>query len=498
MPSPSPGFTADVTDSIQSWLASPPSTDLADEALGVGQNLDALYSPTIQSSQFQVCIEQFHNRVLRLGTEHRRDLRTQVLPLSPELLYRVRSVADSIKRVALGFERVLTDNDTRAGTPQKRINEASSARALRLLGEYYLTMNQVGLEPDPEIWRVAYRLYALARNERGLEPSSSPVETALFAYKRLLAMITLAPQNMTPAELEWAAEYLTRICAQVHVQEQRPPSLDGTWYWLDPYGPAEPQSCMRREPQENRPLLFFSTAGLARRAGELLAQQEATSDGVMELQITPAFPDVQPAVVLNYLRQHWMAPPKREQPRRKQDYQVEACVGLANLWAVLHGHDNGPQSLISRWTVTNESPGGYAIMQLQGRGAGLVAGVAVALRRNHQDPWNLCVVRWIRSDTIEHIEIGLQMVSRGAIPVQIGFRGTEKPQSMVRALVLPVLPALRQHQAILAPAGTYASRRFTLVSDIERVYVAQCRLLTLDLQTSSIELFQFEIDPYPI
>jgi hypothetical protein len=165
---------------------------------------------------------------------------------------------------------------------------------------------------------------------------------------------------------------------------------------------------------------------------------------------------------------------------------------------VLHGDDNGPQSLISRWVVTNESPGGYAIMQLQGRGAGLVAGVAVALRRNTQEPWNLCVVRWIRSDSTEHIEIGLQMVSRGAIPVQIGFRGTEKPQSMVRALVLPVLPALRQHQAILAPAGTYASRRFTLVSDIERVYVAQCRLLTLDLQTSSIELFQFEIDPYPI
>lgn len=462
------------------------------------QNLDALYGPTIQSSQFQGCIEQFYSRVLRLGTEHRRDLRNHSLPLQADMLHRVRRVADCLKRVALGFERVLTDNDTRAGTPQKRLNETSTSRALRLLGEYYLTMNQVGLEPDPEIWRTAYRLYALARNERSLEPTGNPAETALFGYKRLLAMVTLAPQSMTPAELEWAAEYLTRISTHVHVQEQRPPGVDGSWYWLDPNGAAEPQSCLRREPLEGRSLLFFSTAGLARRARDLLNQNEASNDGLIELQATPAFPEVQPAVVLNYLRQHWTAPPKREQPRRKQDYQVEACVGLSNIWAVLHGHDNGPQPLISSWTVTNESPGGYAIMQLQGRGAGLVAGVAVALRRNPQDPWNLCVVRWIRSDTIEHIEIGLQMVSRGAIPVQIGFRGTEKPQSMVRALVLPVLPALRQHQAILAPAGTYASRRFTLVSDIERVYIAQCRLLTLDLQTSSIELFQFEIDPYPI
>jgi hypothetical protein len=96
------------------------------------------------------------------------------------------------------------------------------------------------------------------------------------------------------------------------------------------------------------------------------------------------------------------------------------------------------------------------------------------------------------------VEIGLQMVSKNAIPVRVGFRGGDNHTVLRSALVLPVLPALRQHQAVLAPAGTYASRRFTLVSDIDRVYVAQCRLLTLDIQTSSLELFQFEIDPYPI
>lgn len=490
--------TADATHSILEWLATPPSADLIEEALKLNQQLDALHSPTIQSSQFHSCIELFYSRALRLCVEHRRDLRGHVLPLPAQQMNRARNVAEGLKRVALGFERVLTDADARAGTPQKRLNETASARALRLLGEHFLTMTQAGMEVESEIWRLAYRLYALSRIELGtLEPAGSPVETALFAYKRLLAMISLEPQSLSPGELDWAAEYLARISGQVHVQEQRPSALEGAWYWLDPHSGAEPQACVRRDPPEGKSLLFFSTTGLARRAGEQLARHEGGRGG-NELGVDPSFPDVQPAALLERLRQRWATPPKREQPRRKQGYTVEACVGLPNIWAVLHSNDKQPQSLVSHWTVSNESPGGYAIMQLQGRASGLSAGMAVALRRDALDPWSLCVVRWLRSDAAEHVEIGLQMVSRGAIPVQVGFRGSDAANSMVCALVLPVLPALRQHQAVMAPAGTYVSRRFALVSDIDRIYIAQCRLLTLDLQTSNVELFQFEIDPYPI
>ena len=69
---------------------------------------------------------------------------------------------------------------------------------------------------------------------------------------------------------------------------------------------------------------------------------------------------------------------------------------------------------------------------------------------------------------------------------------------MKPALVLPPLPALGKAQSILAPGGTYTARRFMLVSDTQRLYVAQGRLLSLDLQTAAVELFQYEIDPYPL
>jgi cyclic-di-GMP-binding protein len=510
--------SAELTQTIRDWLAQPPAIDLAEEAYNLGLNLDALYGPTIQSSQFQTFIEQFHDRVVGLGTEHRRGLRNQVLPLAPSLLALTRTIGNCLKRVALGFDRVLTDADVRAAPSRRHLTENAAAHALQLLGDYCLTLSQANIEVEPDVWRIAYRLYETSRRERGLQESGGNLaESALSAYKRLLAIASLEPLGLNPAELEWAADYATRNSSQLQIQIQRPTSIpttaegspqprgDGqnpvslkndTWYWLDPNSTADPQACIRRPPPEGRSLLFFSTASLAQRANALLARH-GTQTTAGELSPDPAFPNVHPRLLLERLRQGWSAPLQIRPVRHRQDYSVEACVGLPNIWAVLHSKDSDPHSLISRWVVTDESPGGYAIMQLLGRCSGLFAGMAVALRRNSHDPWNLCVVRWIRNDTAENIEIGLQMVSSGAIPVRVGFRGGPPNQGMVYGLVLPVSPALRQHQAIMAPAGTYVSRRFTLVSDVEHLYVAQCRLLTLDLQTSNIELFQFEIDPYP-
>jgi hypothetical protein len=148
--------------------------------------------------------------------------------------------------------------------------------------------------------------------------------------------------------------------------------------------------------------------------------------------------------------------------------------------------------------VINESPTGYAIMQVTGNANALSAGMALALRRSDEEPWTLCVVRWIRTETPEQIELGLQVLANSAKPVTVGFRNANRTRPMSPALVLPPIHALGRQQAILAPAGTYSARRFMLVSDTNRLYIAQGRLLSLDMQTAAVELFQYEIDPYPL
>ena len=490
--------SADPTTEILDWLTASPSVDLAVETRQLGLQLDALHSPTVSSAQFHRCIELFYSRALRLSGEYRKYMRSLTIPLSGDFVASTREFASSLKRVAAGLEKVLLDAKSGTIRSQHRLTETSAARALRLLGEEFLIVSLSGMEPEPEIWRSAYKFFALAREEdESQEVIQSPAETSQFAFKRLLALASLEPQALSPAELDWAAEYVGRIGNQLHIQALPPPNLDGSWYWLDLQSNSEPVACVRRTPSESRQVLFFSTSVLARRAAELIARHEGGRTS-QELEPNAQFPGVQPTTLLARLQQRWATPPRREQPRRRQEYEVEACIDLANIWQTLrHGAEASPKS-ISRWHVLNESPGGYAIMHIQGNYSGLAAGMSVGLRRHRDDAWNICLVRWLRSDAADQVEIGLQVVSKGAIPVQIGFRGSAQQTSMVNALVLPVLPALRQHQAVMAPSGTYASRRFTLVSDIDRLYVAQCRLLSLDIQTSKVELFQFEIDPYPI
>jgi hypothetical protein len=128
----------------------------------------------------------------------------------------------------------------------------------------------------------------------------------------------------------------------------------------------------------------------------------------------------------------------------------------------------------------------------------LSAGMALALRRQVGAAWSICVVRWVRSDSPTQVELGLQTISNESTPVRVGFRGGDDPGEMMPGLVLPPAAGIRRHQAILAPSGAYQSRRFVLVHEGERIYVAQGRLLSLDMQTASVELFQFEYDPYPL
>lgn len=488
------------TGPILDWLTSQPSSDLDNEVRQLATHLDALYSPTIPATQFERSIELFHVRALRLATELRRDTRHAELPLPEEQLFRARSLAESLKRIALGFERILIDaplNKHRVG--HTRRNDSAPARALRLLSESYLILGQVGIDAEPQLWKLAYRLFVLSCNTDTSLEAATPSENALAAFKHLLALTSLEPQSLSAAELDWAAEYVSPLSNLIHVQNTPPTSLDGPWHWLDPYGSTEPQACVRCEAPSDRPILYFSTAALARRTSDVLGKHEEEENPTGEMAPNPQFPNVAPFSLLTLLRQRWHTPSSRMQPRRRQDYKVEACIGLQAIWDTLrHPNEGAPPETVSEWVVMNESPGGYAIMRLQGRSRSLVPGIVVALRRDPSEAWTVCIVRWLRSDVAEQIEIGLQMVSKNAIPVRIAFKGSDNRSMLRNALVLPVLPALRQHQAVLAPAGTYASRRFTLVSDVDRVYVAQCRLLTLDIQTAGLELFQFEIDPYPI
>jgi hypothetical protein len=199
--------------------------------------------------------------------------------------------------------------------------------------------------------------------------------------------------------------------------------------------------------------------------------------------------------VLRRLRDRWAMPPMREQARRRHQYTVQVCIGLRAIWDL--GRGVADRARVAEWLVLNESPGGYAIMCVSGVEGSVSAGMALALRRGAAEPWSICIARWVRSDNPDQIELGLQVMSQSFASIQVGFRGSEL-RTTSPALMLPALPPMRRNAVILAPAGTYTSRRFVLVRDGPQLYVAQGRALGLDMQTANVEMFQYETDPYAL
>lgn len=471
------------------WLSAQPSADTAAEIIALCVHLQCLALPNILPAQYHRCLELFYARALRLGSDLRSNLRLASLPISHTHLSPGTQLCAALEKISEGFMRVL--EASRGGSLRSRqdLPETLCAQALRMLIELFLITHQIGKDTPTGFWKAAYQFFQQSRTGS----TAGKTESALLVYKTLLSLASLEPRSFSASELDWTAEYLSHAANQIQPQQEAPENaLSGAWFWLDPTGDAEPRAWTRQAPPSKKSLLFFSTEPLARRASAVLAQTDNP-----DLKTSAQYPDILAGALLGRLREHWQTPAHRSQPRRAQRHAVHACIGLPAIWLLLRGGED--QGLITTWDVQNESPGGYAILQVEGQAKGISAGTAVALRDEGENVWQICVVRWLRSASPTAVELGLQIVSRGAVPVHVAFRssGGSTP-TLSNVLVLPVLPALRQHQAILAPAGTYTSRRFTLVSDVDRLYVAQARLLNLDMQTAQVELFQFEIDPYPL
>jgi hypothetical protein len=256
--------------------------------------------------------------------------------------------------------------------------------------------------------------------------------------------------------------------------------------------------------KERQTVVYFSPAGLARRLGSQILWleegllnaedvSEGNDSGLLDTESSGLPVGLSPVEVLALLRRlkvRWAEVATRTEGRSRQHYEVEVCTGIRSVWAAGYG----ASTVIDKWTVYNESPGGYAILSVGGVRQTLSAGMVLALRRDASQDWSVCTVRWLHSDSPDQVELGVQRVARTFSSASVCFSGGD---AMVPALLLHAEPQVRQSPALIAPVGTYVSNNFILMRDDDRLYVAHGRALGLEMQTASIELLQYEIDYFP-
>lgn len=487
---------------VLDWLASPIPEDPAQDLAQLNGELAALGRARLELAHYHRILDLFYDRAHRLSLALKSHLTEASLPLGKELRAMASLQITVHESITAGYERVLLDADRLAHS--KRRNAASvAARALRSLAEALETSYMVACPPPPGLWR---RAHALARSARAnYDPAATIIPglslDAEKTYKGLLALAAAQPEGFSPEEIALASEYLGQFSATVSLLPSPPPEEEGLWYWMDSSRDMGPVPPNRRIPPGHGDLLYCSCQLLARLLGEQVSALESGMPAG-NLRLPERAAGHGGVAALKRLQAHWAHPPHRQHSRRHNNFRAQVCVGLNELWRLLE-HGEAPEGTgagmphMTEWMVLNESPAGYAVMHVAGEVEGLVPGSVIALRPAPDKPWSICVVRWMKSENPEHIELGLELVAPAARSVQLMFRNGDPSQLPTPGLLLPAIPALREHPALLAPAGAFNARRFFIVSGEDKTHVMQGRLVSLDLQTGAIELFQFESDPYP-
>lgn len=505
---PSTQAVSELMAPILEWLSSEPADDPVEDLAAFRAHLAELPEPATVGPIYQQCIEDFEARAEDICGRIKPRLQNAALPLSRELHGAAVELVGALTELAGSMQSLVALTTGRWRPVRRSDPDVLVARALALAHEAFLIASLSGAVPPPGLWRCVYQVATGSNGFLGLAPvrRDSPEGEAAARLKRLLALAVLQPESLTARELMWADEYVAGVADEA-VLASEPVQPAASSFWIDPAEDGPPVATIRSAPGQAAGLVYFSAFAMSRavaaqvdalkeRLGEVIAGGLERDGELLEPDVAGLPLGLTPSEALSLMermRDRWALPPNRMQTRRPHQYSVQVCVGLRAIWEAARTGEAG----VTEWKVFNESPGGFAIMSVSGVTGGLSAGVPVALRRDAGHPWSICIVRWIRSDNPEQVELGLQLVAQTCTPVSVGFRGGEA-RATAPALILPPVPALRRNQAILAPAGTYASRRFVLVHEGAHLYVAQARVVSLDLQTASVELFQYEIDPYPM
>ena len=426
----------------------------------------------------EVVLDLFEPRIARIHKLVFPLLLDASTPLPRNLRVLSQSLVDLHGHLAEGFLKVLQHAVGEGFQRPKRRRDSMAARAVGSLRRQYELSLRAASGTPPGFWRQMNKL--LLNHQQA--PDSYVDSPTLQTLHLLLAIHAAQAEALTPREQEFLWRHAESLAAQVELSTTAPRKTDA-WLWVDTHDERAPTPANRRAPPAADDLIFYSCRALG-------SQTQASLDNLTAPQAWRN--------VLHHAAKRWLHPPQRRHQRRRGSYRIEVCPRLSSLWSLLHGDLTGQAAVqaINEWQVMNDSPAGYAAMHIAGDMPGLLAGSVLGIRRNDKEPWSLCIVRWVRSENPEHLEMGLEVLAPHAKAVRIGV--ASRPEAPVPALMLPPISGIGRGETLLAERGAYETGNIALIQETEgKLQLVECKPMQLVMQTSSIELFEFERVQHP-
>ncbi len=353
----------------------------------------------------------------------------------------------------------------------KKSLPAITARALRAL-TLQLKWSLLRYGPiEPRVWSELARVYqaaeqkGIAEGEAAIYPGSHGGGTVQREFLKALMLSASSTDGLPPVRQEIAERAVAHFAAGFRLSA----APEGCTHCFDMATPRAPVRLFKGV-TPSPTMRFFGAggalAGLAQLTGKIKEMGVLPSDvnlgGNYEKDVVLG--------VLKHLALQWSEqPPARNSERRKTASRITVVPGFVEILGVLDPASNAELDFsqeqsqnVESWIVENVSEGGCGAILPPRKSDWIKVGMLLGVLSETSKFWGIGLVRRIAADEHQQRRVGIQLLSKGAIPIKVtksgstsGFNANREPQ---QAILLSTAPDAQGEVGVVLRDGIFNGR----------------------------------------
>ncbi|MDP1535630.1 MAG: hypothetical protein Q8L95_00425 [Burkholderiales bacterium] len=360
------------------------------------------------------------------------------------------------------------------GTAFRKNLSAIVARTLRAL-TLQLKWILVRYGPvDPRVWTDVGRLYqfaeasGFAENPVAIYPGTPGIVSVREEFLKAVMLGVSATDGLSPLRQELAERMVAHFAPAFRMAQQPGPGCN---YCFDIAGGKPPFRVIGEKilPPTAR---YFG-------AGDALAQLQHVEATIRETGAIPSsvnlggnYPNETVLPVLRHLIAYWSDDaPARTAARRPTATRMTVVYGMVEILRVVDpansddldfSSPDAAESTAESWIVENVSDGGYGAIIPAAKSDWVRVGALIGVKTETAKHWGAGIIRRVTRDEHQQRRVGIQVLSKVAIPVRIGKSGgafaAGHAAPTETALLLSTTPDSRGEVGLVLREGIYSSR----------------------------------------
>jgi hypothetical protein len=480
----------------ETWLASLPLADSVQAAQQVYQALFTLNRMSLEANDRLVLMELYRKPVAAVASGLQPHFARLTLPLKPRLKQLADFLCQLHMEMANGYKHVLKAGLDESDPWENDAFLLAVERSIRYLGEVLLRSYQMYMPAPPGVWKEIHGFYRYTEQHDqahrllaivGLDEGT----TVARAYFQAVLLGLCGPYQLPQNECHQVNAFLARWAGKAEISSAIQ-AINPVGRFLIDFEADHPAVPFPRDvPLHPAPTLRVLNAVELARVVHDFSKRLQKGESPHGLGLGFECVGVACVDTLKRMLRFWGLAGRRQFSRRNSPQPLSLCVGINAVHFFCDGQRPFTQPLApvaipkqaveppdrlaleaesrdeqqvttpmpelyridSRWQVRDESAGGLSLARSGATGVPIRVGDVLGIQNPVLNQWRIGVVRWVKSATTDHVEMGVEMLAPHAQPLAVRPAGTDVvPYS--QALLLPPIEALRQPATLLVARGT--------------------------------------------